>query len=247
MLRVTLVRHGQARFDEDNYDLLSDRGRRQAAALGQWWRTQSFCPAFAWSGGMVRQNETAQLALQALLGASAARCPDVHVEPRLREFDHREIFYQHRPDLREPAALAHWKAHATDYAQTFAETYDAALQRWMSGVHDTDYAESWLQFKARCVAGLLAVCAAAHDHRSEPEAARPQTPAELLVFTSSGPISALIQSCWEVPDHRVRALQQGLMNSGLTSLRVDAALRWTLETVNACPHLMGGPEEISWR
>ena len=35
-----LVRHGQAAFLTDNYDRLSDLGKRQGACLGSWWAEQ---------------------------------------------------------------------------------------------------------------------------------------------------------------------------------------------------------------
>ncbi|PCI45804.1 MAG: histidine phosphatase family protein, partial [Alphaproteobacteria bacterium] len=37
MAEIYLVRHGQASFNTDDYDRLSDRGRQQSEYLGQYF------------------------------------------------------------------------------------------------------------------------------------------------------------------------------------------------------------------
>ena len=58
MSRVYLVRHGQAGTREA-YDSLSDLGRRQARLLGEYFVSEKIHFAGAYSGTLVRQQETA--------------------------------------------------------------------------------------------------------------------------------------------------------------------------------------------
>jgi len=158
---------------------------------------------------------------------------DITVDPRLDEFDHREIFYLARPDLRDPAALDHWKASATDYARTFEAAWSAALLRWMAGQHDGEYRESWPAFRARCLAGI----ASARDRLADGGCG--------LVVTSAGPLTVLLQACWQVPDRALAGVQATLHNTGWTELWPDPAHSGPgrLGQINVCAHL----PESAWR
>lgn len=58
MAELYLVRHGQAAFGADNYDQLSDLGRRQSRALGQWLKARDFAPDRLVTGTLTRQIDT---------------------------------------------------------------------------------------------------------------------------------------------------------------------------------------------
>ncbi len=63
MTTIYLIRHGQASFGADDYDKLSDLGRRQAEITGHYLRDHGIHIDAAYSGTLLRQRETAQLAL----------------------------------------------------------------------------------------------------------------------------------------------------------------------------------------
>ena len=63
MATIYLIRHGQASFGADDYDKLSDLGRRQAEVTGHYLRDHDIHIDAAYSGTLLRQRETAQLAL----------------------------------------------------------------------------------------------------------------------------------------------------------------------------------------
>ncbi|NRB05472.1 MAG: histidine phosphatase family protein [Rhodobacteraceae bacterium] len=58
MAELYLVRHGQAAFGADNYDQLSDLGRRQSRALGAWLKARDFAPDRLVTGTLTRQIDT---------------------------------------------------------------------------------------------------------------------------------------------------------------------------------------------
>ena len=67
-----LVRHGQASFGADDYDLLSPLGQRQALRLGEYWRERGQAFDAVYSGTLRRHDETLAGIVQGLGGAPAA-------------------------------------------------------------------------------------------------------------------------------------------------------------------------------
>lgn len=58
MAELLVVRHGQASFGAQNYDVLSALGERQAVALGQTLRALNWHPDRAITGTLERQKQT---------------------------------------------------------------------------------------------------------------------------------------------------------------------------------------------
>jgi len=101
------------------------------------------------------------------------------------------------------------------------------MARWMSGLHDADYRESWPRFHGRCVDALAALVAQAGASQ------------RLMVFTSGGPISAIVQSLLDLPPNRVAELNWSLVNGGVTKLFYQGS-RLSLSTLNNYSHLEPG-------
>ncbi len=81
MSRVYLVRHGQAGTREA-YDSLSELGRRQARLLGEYFVSEGIQFAAAYSGALVRQQETA-CEVSAVYERSGRRLPGDCARTRL--------------------------------------------------------------------------------------------------------------------------------------------------------------------
>jgi broad specificity phosphatase PhoE len=76
---VYLIRHGQASFGADDYDVLSATGHLQGKHVGAELRRRGVRPDQVWSGTLRRQRETALAA-----GLDAP----LREDPRWNEFDH---------------------------------------------------------------------------------------------------------------------------------------------------------------
>jgi broad specificity phosphatase PhoE len=63
MAIIYLIRHGQASFGAEDYDRLSELGRRQSQVLGEYFRGAGVVFDAVYSGDLLRQRETARLAL----------------------------------------------------------------------------------------------------------------------------------------------------------------------------------------
>ena len=60
MSQVLLVRHGQASWGSDDYDVLSDLGERQSRMLGEALAARGVVPDLVVRGAMRRHRQTAE-------------------------------------------------------------------------------------------------------------------------------------------------------------------------------------------
>ena len=155
------MRHGQASFGADDYDVLSDLGWTQSRALGAWLASDGFAPALVLHGAMRRHRETTE----ALLDGGGWDAPK-EVDAGWDEFDHLGVVARY-PDLAE--------AVPTEDRRAFQRLFELATGRWTAGEHDGDYPESFSSFVARVDEALARAC-----DRAGP----------VVVVSSGGPIAA---------------------------------------------------------
>jgi broad specificity phosphatase PhoE len=136
MGQILLVRHGQASFGADDYDVLSPVGEEQAAVLGEF--LVGLKPDVVVHGTLKRQQRTAEIAAQ-----SAGWQAELRTDERWNEIDHLAITATHPKHFEgEPDA------------RQFQEWFERATARWASGEYDEDYTESFVEFRERSAAAL---------------------------------------------------------------------------------------------
>ena len=136
---VLLVRHGQASFGADDYDVLSETGWEQSRLLGRYLADRGVTPDVVLRGDMRRHRETAKGMAEGAgwtLGSTA--------EPGWNEFDHLGVVAAH-PEFAGSGDLDR---------RAFQRLFEQATQRWTAGADDADYDEPWPAFVAR-VRGAL--------------------------------------------------------------------------------------------
>lgn len=122
MPTVYLIRHGQASFGAEDYDVLSEVGERQSKVLGEELRRRDLRVDTVRCGTLSRQRATA-----------AACVPDLtpREDPRWNEYDHLDLVRQSLPvDAPLPST------------QEFQSLLDQALTSWM-----TDAGTTWPSFR----------------------------------------------------------------------------------------------------
>lgn len=132
MGRLLLVRHGQASWGSEDYDVLSQRGHQQAAVLGQAWRERGVVPDRVVAGSMRRHQES----------ATTAGLEVDEIDAEWDEFDHVAML-----------ARVPMPAGADAEPALFQQWFETATDRWTGGAHD-DYDESFAAFTARVGAAL---------------------------------------------------------------------------------------------
>jgi len=221
MAAIYLIRHGQAAFGEADYDVLSERGALQARILGAALARGLTRAHTTVCGDMLRHRQTAQACLAAM-----QRATQWQTDPRWNEFDHERVIRAYRPEYADHARLRADLMQEPDPRRAFQALFEAAVARWVGGVHDADYAESWSAFRARCREAL--------------ESLRTTLPSatDALVFTSGGPIAAIAQDLLQIPDSHGYRLNWVLVNAGVTKL-ISGRDGVRLSTLNEHAHFAG--------
>jgi len=219
-----LVRHGQASAFEDNYDRLSSLGERQARLLGAWWRRRGVKLDRVFAGPRVRQQRTAEIAIE------AGGLPSPVEVAELDEMDVEPLFKEHLPDL----FLRHAHLQALGDSMVMAEgneargrsmarLFEAALLLWVRGQVHAPGVEPWLQFRARVRKALSVVREQARGQR-------------IAVFTSAGPVAAAVQLALGADDETALSLAFRVRNSSVSEFLFRSD-RFSLASFNETPHL----------
>ncbi|MBO0846240.1 MAG: histidine phosphatase family protein, partial [Nocardioides sp.] len=148
---VLLVRHGQASFGADDYDVLSETGIEQSRVLGRFLADAGLDPGCLMHGAMRRQRETA---------TAMAEAAGWTVVPMLdegwNEFDHLGVIARGGgldvPDRRVEGPVT------TPDRRAFQRIFEDATARWTAGGHDDEYDETWSAFVGRVRAALDRAC-----------------------------------------------------------------------------------------
>jgi broad specificity phosphatase PhoE len=218
-----LVRHGQAGTRE-NYDSLSDLGRKQAQLLGEHFRAQEIHFVAAYSGSLARQQATAAEAL-----------PDcaIRVDPGWDEFDLAQVYRELAPllssddeqfrieyeGMQRDIELSQG-SHAAPVHRKWNDCDKKCVRAWIEGRYQYS-GESWSDFVARVHAALGR---AIRDEGS------------VVVFTSATPIGIAAARTLQITDWRAMWLAAVMFNASFTTLRVHGD-EIMLFTLNSIPHL----------
>ncbi len=233
MSRIYLIRHGQAGTREA-YDSLSGLGRKQARLLGEHFVSEGIHFAAAYTGSLVRQQQTAAEVRSAYREAGAC-FPEIVPEPCWNEFDLDHIYRVLAPHLcaEDPEFQRDYEEMAAQ-ARAAAEQPEASVNRrwlpcdlkvvnaWLRG-HDAYHGETWQAFRERVTACRFMLAQAERD-------------ANIAVFTSAAPIGIWTALAMEVHDERALRLAGVLLNTSCTVMRLHGE-ELRLHSFNTAPHL----------
>ncbi|MGV8920617.1 MAG: histidine phosphatase family protein [Pseudomonas sp.] len=230
---IYLIRHGQASFGADDYDVLSPTGIRQAEILGAHLAQMGVNFDRVVSGDLRRQQHTAQAAL-AQFGHPT---PSIEIDPAFNEFDAEAVIRALLPDMLadEPEAL-HVLRNAAQNRAEFQRLFALIIGRWLSGNYDTPGLQSWLGFVEQVQEGLQRVLEAAGNKD------------RIAIFTSGGTITALLHLITSMPARQAFELNWQIVNTSLNQLKFRGR-EVALASFNSLTHLqlMKAPELITYR
>jgi broad specificity phosphatase PhoE len=193
---VYLIRHAQASFGGDSYDVLSELGHRQAEALAASLELRGARADRVVSGGLRRQLDTARACVDG---------DDIDVDARWDEYDSAGVLAAHgegvpdgeQTELGVPRNVS---------SREFQALLDRALVEWIDAGDASPAAETWPAFQARTGSALHDLT----DSLGSGEGA--------LVFTSAGVIAAVAASLIGAPGSSFVALNRIGVNCGVTKL-----------------------------
>lgn len=237
MGEIYLIRHGQASFGEKDYDLLSPTGIRQARILAGHLFDCGIGFDAVYCGRLKRQQDTAG-AFCDLFGKQQPALADPVVLGTLDEYDAKALLFARSrragdPDAVAIDALGDLRRDKRAFQVYFSDT----VSRWLAGEYDGEAGvESWSGFCARVADGVQRIIR--HHGRGK----------RLAVFTSGGPIAAVVKMALALSDRMAVEMNWQIMNASLTCVRY-AGERLILSGFNNTTHLLLArePELMTYR
>ena len=196
---IYLIRHAQASFGGETYDVLSPLGERQSERLGtalSQWGVQATRTV---TGALRRQRDTAAQAL-ALDGSR------LESDDRWNEYDAASVLAVHGPANAPAGPRNELGVPAGVSTRGFQALLDPALEAWVSAGEESESGESWPAFRQRGLSALDAL------------ATRLGTGDSALAFTSGGLIAAICTALLEAPAATFVALNRVSVNTGVSKV-----------------------------
>jgi broad specificity phosphatase PhoE len=214
-----MVRHGQASFGAEDYDQLSELGRRQSVRLGEWFAHKGIRFDGLVAGTLRRHKQTLEGILEGMRHAGE------HLSwEGLNEYDAEAVIATVHPDkLEKPTSPEMYRHH-------FRLLRDG-LARWMAGEAQPQGMPSYPQFVAG-VAGALDHVRANHYGQN------------VLMVSSGGPISTAVGHVLGTSPETTIELNLRIRNTSVTEFAFTPK-RSMLVMYNAIPHLED-PQYADW-
>jgi broad specificity phosphatase PhoE len=214
-----LVRHGQASFGADDYDHLSELGRRQSVRLGEYFAERGVRFDAFIAGTLRRHKQTLEGILEGLDHSGEHLAWE-----GLNEYDSEAVIATVHPHRLEKATTPEM------YRHHFRLLRDG-LSKWMAGAAVPRGMPAYSDFVAG-VAGAL-------DH-----VRRNHYGQRVLIVTSGGPIATAVGHVLGTSPEATIELNMRIRNTALTEFAFTPK-RHALVGFNAIPHL-DAPEYRDW-
>jgi broad specificity phosphatase PhoE len=233
---IYLIRHGQASFGADDYDVLSPVGIRQAEVLGAHLVQLGTRLDRSLSGDLRRQQHTANTTLEQLRAASID-VPALEIDAAFNEFDADAVVRTLLPGMlgEEPEAL-HILRNGPSNRAEFQRLFAKLIGRWIAGEHDQPGLQSWQGFVEQVRGGLERLLEQADSKQN------------IAVFTSGGTITALLHLITGIAPAQAFELNWQIVNTSLSCLKFRGS-QVSLASFNSHVHLqlLKTPELITYR
>ncbi len=225
MSSLLLVRHGQASFLSDNYDRLSELGRRQARRVGESLHSVGAIDRMV-AGPLQRQTRTAELAHEAARARVA-----VEIVSELEEHRALELIENHLPALaaqHEDVARALERLNQADESsrpRAFEHVFEKVMHHWCDDAAFPELVESYSAFEAR-VTGCI-------DELTSRSGVT-------MAFTSAGVIGVAVGHVLGVERKQRLSLGFAVQNASFTEILFNSRKdrrRVTLSRFNCVGHL----------
>ncbi len=221
MAELFLVRHGQASFGADNYDLLSARGEQQSVWLGEYFARQGIVFDRVICGTLRRHEQTVDGILRGMGRAGVGY--DQH--PGLNEYDFSGLFAALGDD--HPVVTKMAAGSMRDHYRALKEM----LHLWSQDKIRGPVPETWAQFQQRVADARAAIQNGAGQR--------------VLAVSSGGPIAVTLQQAVAAPASSAIALNLQIRNSSISQYFYNAE-SFHLASFNGIPHLED-PERHEYR
>jgi broad specificity phosphatase PhoE len=224
MSMIYMIRHGQASFGNDNYDKLSENGIVQSTILGEHLVNTGILFDAVYSGPLSRQEATASLVFN-IFKKKGLAFPDLSVMQEFKEYDPTAVLMSQIPlVLEEDPSLKQYADLIYKDNKAFQRLFEKSLLKWVSGMNDSPGVETWESLTTRVKHGIEHIMKT--HGRSK----------NIAVFTSGGPISAVMQMCLGLTNEHAIRLNWQVINTSISRFMYNQE-RLTLAGFNNISHL----------
>ena len=207
MATIYLIRHGQASFGAEDYDKLSELGCRQAQVAGEYLRDCGISFDAVYSGDLLRQRETAQLAI-------ASQPGDVthNIDPRFNEIRNDEQLKYLVPEVvKTNPAIQALVERGLSSSKDYQKVIDAVFNYWVSPQCDDSRIQSWADYSGGTRQALLDVM---HSEGSGKTVG---------IFTSGGTIATIVAQVMGLTGAQTYQLYEPIFNCSVSQLFYSGA------------------------
>ena len=202
MATIYLIRHGQASFGADDYDKLSELGRRQAEVTGHYLRDCGIAIDAAYSGTLLRQRETAQLAL-----ASQAEEVVHQLDARFNEVNNDEHLKYLIPHVvKTQPQIQQLMEKGLKSSKDYQKVIDAVFNYWVSPECNEPAIQSWADYSGGVRAGLADVMREQGGGKT------------VAIFTSGGTIATAVSQVLGLGGEHAYKYYEPVFNCSITQL-----------------------------
>jgi broad specificity phosphatase PhoE len=230
MSKIYLIRHAQASFLADDYDNLSDKGKLQSEALGQYFVANDIRFDKLFIGNLKRHQQTLDGFRQEYISKKIELPKPVYLEA-LNEhhaLDALQFYYDdfiaqnHTAKKLQQEAQKHPELKQKNTVQIFA----LFLKAYASGKYAENHKtiQSWSSFREQTKKGVASIL----DQISKGET--------IGIFTSGGTKSAIIGDCLNISEEKISELNLVIRNTSFSQL-LFSNNKLNVLSLNETPHL----------
>jgi len=202
MATIYLIRHGQASFGADDYDKLSELGCRQASVAGEYLAQCGISFDAIYSGNLLRQRETAQLA-----SASQPGQLELRIDPRFNEIENDEQLKYLVPEVvKSNPAVQELIKRGLSSSKDYQKVIKAVFNYWVSPECADSRVQSWQDYSQ-------GVSQALHDVMVEQGSGK-----TVGIFTSGGTIATIVAQVLELTGEQTYRFYEPIFNCSVTQL-----------------------------
>jgi len=202
MATIYLIRHGQASFGADDYDKLSELGCRQAQVVGEYLRDSAIRFDAVYSGDLLRQRETAQLAI-----ASQPIEVTHQIDPRFNEIQNDEQVKYLIPEVvKTHPAIQELVDRGLSSSKDYQKIIDAVFNYWVSPECNDERIQSWADYSAGTRQALQEVMQSQGAGKT------------VGVFSSGGTIATIVGQVLGLSGEQTYQFYEPIFNCSVTQL-----------------------------
>jgi len=230
-----MIRHGQASFGSEDYDRLSPKGILQSRALAEHLSAVGIYADVIYSGKQKRQIDTAQQTMEMYENAAHA-IQGSRIDIAFNEYDFQEILLSFVKKIAGRESFFNDNALLYSDKKKFQELFEKILSDWATGKYRKQGLPTWEEFAGRVWNGIEQIM---HDNQSG---------RTILIFTSGGPISAVLQKALGLSNEETIRLGWQIANASITKFLYKGE-RFALASFNETAHLAlrQGQELVTYR